>query len=331
MTRCAVIGAGAWGTAIADLLARNGHHTVMWARETDVVAEVNAAHRNTRFLAGAELDPSLCATADLDDCVTGASLVVYAAPSHALRAVAAAGARGVASDATLAVATKGIERGTLAIMTDVVAAEVPDRAVVAFSGPSFAAEVAARQPTAVVAASHDSAAARHVQHCLSSAEFRVYTHDDVLGVELGGALKNVIAIATGMVEGLGLGHNSRAALITRGLAEIARLGAALGAKPATFSGLAGVGDLVLTCTGALSRNRAVGLELGRGLSIEQVLAGRDTVAEGVVSTESAHALAARAGVEMPIVRAVHGILFDGASARDAIGELMARELRREMD
>jgi glycerol-3-phosphate dehydrogenase (NAD(P)+) len=183
----------------------------------------------------------------------------------------------------------------------------------------------------VVAASADAAAAARVQRAFSSREFRVYTHDDVVGVELGGALKNVIAIATGMVEGLGLGHNTRAALITRGLAEIARLGTALGASPATFAGLAGVGDLVLTCTGALSRNRAVGVEIGGGATLDQVLAGRDTVAEGVVTTESAHALAARAGVEMPIVRAVHRILFDGAVARDGIGELMARELRPERD
>jgi len=183
----------------------------------------------------------------------------------------------------------------------------------------------------VVAASADQLAAGRVQQALAAREFRVYTHDDVVGVELGGALKNVIAIATGMVEGLGLGHNSRAALITRGLAEIARLGAALGANPATFAGLAGVGDLVLTCTGALSRNRAVGVEIGAGGTLREILAGRDTVAEGVLNTESAHALAEREGVEMPIVRAVHRVLFDGAPARAGIGELMARELRPELD
>ena len=331
MTHAAVVGAGAWGSAIADLLARNGHPTRLWAREPDVVNEINTAHRNTRFLAGAALHPALAATADLAAAVRGASIVVYAPPSHALRNVARAAAPHVGADATLAVATKGIERDTLLVMTDVVAAEQPGRAVVALSGPSFAAEVAARQPTAVVAASADPAAATGLQRALSAAEFRVYTHDDVVGVELGGALKNVIAIATGMVEGLGLGHNSRAALITRGLAEIARLGAALGARPATFAGLAGVGDLVLTCTGALSRNRAVGVEIGRGRALDDVLAGRDTVAEGVVNTESAHALAVRERVDMPIVRAVHRILFEGAAARDGIGELMARELRPERD
>jgi glycerol-3-phosphate dehydrogenase (NAD(P)+) len=331
MTRAAVVGAGAWGTAIADLLARNGHDTTLWAREPDVVAEITADHRNTRFLAGADLAPALVASDDLERCLSDAELVVYAAPSHVLRRVAAAGAAHVRADATLAVATKGIEQGTLAVMTTVVEDELPGRAVVALSGPSFAAEVAARQPTAVVAASADHGAAECVQRALSSATFRVYTHDDVVGVELGGALKNVIAIATGMVEGLGLGHNSRAALITRGLAEIARLGAALGANPATFAGLAGVGDLVLTCTGALSRNRTVGVEIGRGRTLEEVLAGRDTVAEGVLNTESAHALAARERVEMPIVRAVHRVLFEGAAARDGISELMARELRHELD
>jgi glycerol-3-phosphate dehydrogenase (NAD(P)+) len=331
VTRAAVVGGGAWGTAIADLLARNGHATLLWAREQDVVAEVNAAHRNSRFLAGADLHPTLRATGDAAECVRGADLVVYAPPSHVLRQVAASTSAHVHPAATLAVATKGIERDTLLVMTDVVAAELPNRPVVAISGPSFAAEVAARQPTAVVAASADRLAAERVQQALSAAEFRVYTHDDVVGVELGGALKNVIAIATGMVEGLGLGHNSRAALITRGLAEIARLGAVLGANPATFSGLAGMGDLVLTCTGALSRNRAVGVEIGAGRTLREILAGRDTVAEGVLNTESAHALAGRERVEMPIVRAVHRILFDGATARDGIGELMARELRPELD
>lgn len=330
-TRAAVVGAGAWGTAIADLLARNGHSTTLWAREPDVVAEVERSHRNSRFLAGFELHPELRAAGDLEACVVGADLVVYAAPSHVLRAVARAGAGAVPADATIGVATKGIERESLAIMTEVVAAELPRRPVVALSGPSFAAEVAARQPTAIVAAAADPRAARRAQAALSSATFRVYTHDDVIGVELGGALKNVIAIATGVAEGLGLGFNSRAALITRGLAEIARLGTALGANAATFAGLAGVGDLVLTCTGALSRNRAVGVEVGTGRTLDEVLAGRETVAEGVLNTQSAHALALRAGVEMPIVAAVHRILFGGASARDAIGELMARELRAELD
>lgn len=329
--RCAVVGAGAWGTALADLLARNGHDVLLWAREPDVAESVNTRQENARFLAGVPLAASLRATSHLIEAVDGADFITYAAPSHVLRAVARESAPAVSPGATLAVASKGIERGTFALMTDVIEAELPDRPVVAVSGPSFAAEVAARQPTAVVAASADAAAAELAQRSYSSAEFRVYTHDDVAGVELGGALKNVMAVATGMVEGLGLGFNSRAALITRGLAEMTRLGTALGARPATFAGLAGIGDLVLTCTGALSRNRAVGVDIGKGLTLEQVLAGKETVAEGVLNTQSAYDLAAREGVEMPIVGAVHRILFEGRPARVAIGELMSRELRAEQD
>jgi glycerol-3-phosphate dehydrogenase (NAD(P)+) len=263
--------------------------------------------------------------------VSGRELVLFAPPSHVLRRVAEAAAPAAAPDATLAVASKGIEEGTLAVMTAVVEAALPGRPVVAVSGPSFAAEVARRAPTAVVAASDDGDAAGRVQRALSSPEFRVYTHDDVLGVELGGALKNVMALATGILEGLGLGFNARAALITRGLAEMTRLGVALGASPATFAGLTGVGDLVLTCTGALSRNRAVGVEVGRGRRLEDVLAERETVAEGVVTTRSARALAERAGVEMPIVAAVYRILFEGAPVGRAVTELMSRAPRGEQD
>jgi glycerol-3-phosphate dehydrogenase (NAD(P)+) len=329
--RAAVVGGGAWGTALADLLARNGHDTTLWAREPDVVDGVNARHVNERVLAGAPLHRSLRATADAGEALHGAALIVYVAPSHVLRAVCASGAVAVPADAVLAVASKGIERDTFSLMTDVVADAVPGRAVVALSGPSFAAEVAARQPTAVVAAAERAEAAALVQRALSSAEFRVYTHDDVTGVELGGALKNVMAVATGILEGLGLGFNSRAALITRGLAEMTRLGVSLGAQPATFAGLAGMGDLVLTCTGSLSRNRSVGEEIGRGRPLDEVLAGRDTVAEGVLNARSARELAERQGIEMPIVDAVHRILFGGTPVRTAVAELMTRELRAEQD
>lgn len=330
MTRCAVIGGGAWGTALADLLASNGHETAIWAFESDVVDSINQKHVN-RFLSGASLAPSLRATHDLSDALSSAHLVVYATPSHHLRRIARAGRGHVASGAILAIASKGIERGSLALMTTVVAEEVPDRPVVAVSGPSFAAEVAARHPTAVVAASEEESAAVTVQELFSSASFRVYTNDDVIGVELGGSLKNVMAVATGIVEGVGLGNNSRAALITRGLHEMTRLGTALGARASTFAGLAGVGDLVLTCTGALSRNRALGVELGKGATLEQALAGKETVAEGVGTTASARELAARHEVDMPIVEMAHRILFEGYLARNAVPELMARELRAEQD
>ena len=331
MSRVAVLGAGAWGTALADHAARHGHDVVLWAREPDVVAGVNARRENARFLAGVTLHEALRATGSEAEAVRSADMVLFVAPSHALRAVARAAADAVAPNALLCVATKGIEEGSLALMTDVVEDELPGHSIVALSGPSFAIEVAQHQPTAVVAASERAHAALAVQQVLSSRSFRVYAHHDVRGVELGGSLKNVMAVATGIVEGLGLGFNSRAALITRGLAEMTRLGVALGAEPATFAGLAGMGDLVLTCTGSLSRNRAVGVALGGGATLEQALAGKESVAEGVVTTRSAHALAQRSGVQMPIVATVHRILYDGYPPREAIGDLMTRELRTETD
>ena len=326
-----VVGAGAWGTALADLIARGGQPAVLWAREEDVVADVNAHHLNTRFLNGVTLSPALTATTDLASAVSAAETITFVAPSHVLRAVVRSAAHAVRRDAVLIVATKGIERESFALMTDIVAEELPGRAVVALSGPSFAAEVATLQPTAVVAASRDVEAALRAQQLFSSREFRVYTHRDVTGVELGGALKNVMAVATGVLDGLGLGFNPRAALITRGLAEMTRLGVALGAEARTFAGLAGMGDLVLTCTGSLSRNRTVGVEIGQGRPIEDVLHARETVAEGVITTQSAHALALSRGVEMPIVSAMHRILFEAMPPRDAIAELMARALRAESD
>lgn len=328
--RAAVIGAGAWGTALADLLATNGHDTTIWAFEPDVAESINREHRN-RFLQNAPLVESLRATNALDGAATGAELIVFATPSHHLRRIAAASKDHVAAGAILAVASKGIERGSLALMTTVVEEQIGDHSVVALSGPSFAAEVLARHPTAIVAASDDEAAAVTVQEALSSHTFRVYTNDDVIGVELGGSLKNVMAIATGIAEGCGYGYNSRAALITRGLHEMTRLGVAIGARPSTFAGLAGVGDLVLTCTGALSRNRALGMELGKGATLEQALAGKETVAEGVGTTASALELAARHEVDMPIVEMAHRILFEGHPAKKAVPELMARELRAEQD
>lgn len=329
--RCAVIGAGAWGTALGDLLAAAGHDVRIWAYEPDVVESINERHENVRFLNGVNLTPRLLATGDQSAALERASLVIYATPSTHLRAIARGGSPCLHRDAILAVASKGIELGSMALMTDVIGAELPNNPVVALSGPSFAAEVAARQPTAVVAASTDQSAARRVQEAMSGGTFRVYTHDDVTGVELGGSLKNVMAVATGILEGVGLGFNSRAALITRGLAEMTRLGTSLGARASTFAGLAGIGDLVLTCTGTLSRNRSLGVEIGRGKTLEEARAGKETVAEGVVTTASAIELAAREGVEMPIAEMVYRILFDRYPAKLAAQELMARELRSEQD
>jgi glycerol-3-phosphate dehydrogenase (NAD(P)+) len=329
--RCAVVGAGAWGTVLADLLARNGHEVRLWAYEPDVVEAINRTRENVRFLRGHLLSPSVEAIGDIDRAVDGAELVMLATPSHVLRRIVRSAAGSLPRGAPLVVATKGIEKGTLCLMTEVAEQEVPGATVVALSGPSFAAEVVSGQPTAVVAASKRDEAAGIAQRVLSSAYFRVYTHTDVIGVELGGALKNVMAVATGIAEGLGLGFNARAALVTRGLAEMTRLGTALGAEQSTFAGLAGLGDLVLTCTGSLSRNRAVGVELGKGRKLEEILRDRETVAEGVVTAQSARELAAREGVEMPIVDTVNRVLFEGQPARSAIADLMTRELRAEVD
>lgn len=327
--RCAVVGAGAWGTALASLLAENEHEVTLWAYEPDVAESVNAEHENRRFLDGVPLHPMLRATSVIETACADAELVLYAPPSHVLRQVAGESARWVPEGATLVVATKGIERDRLALMTDIVAQEVRGRPIVALSGPSFALEVAHHLPTAIVAASADADAALRTQKAFSTSAFRVYTQRDVVGVELGGALKNVMAVATGISDGLALGFNARAALITRGLAEMTRLGVKLGADPSTFAGLAGIGDLVLTCTGSLSRNRSVGVEIGRGATLQEVLHGRETVAEGVATTESAKALGAREGVELPIVNAVHRVLFERQPARWALVELMNRDLKGE--
>lgn len=329
--RCAVVGAGAWGTALADLLTRNGHDVQLWAYEPDVVESVNSKHENVRFLGGHALSAGLHATGDIKRAVEGAELVTLATPSHVLRSILRSAAKSLVNTAPIVVASKGIEKGTLALMTEVAEQEIPGATVVALSGPSFAKEVVTCQPTAVVVASARDEAAEIAQHAFSSPYFRAYTHTDVTGVELGGALKNVMAVATGIAEGLGLGFNARAALVTRGLAEMTRLGLALGAEQSTFAGLAGLGDLVLTCTGSLSRNRAVGVEVGKGRTLEEVLRDKETVAEGVVTAQSARELAAREGVEMPIVDTVNRVLFEGQSARSAIAALMSRELRAEVD
>lgn len=329
--RCAVVGAGAWGTALADLLARNDHQVTLWAYEPDVVEAINQKHENVRFLGGHKLAQSLTALGDLAKTVAAAELVVLATPSQVLRPIVKSARTSLRKSAPLVIASKGLEQQTLALMTDVALEEIPGATVVALSGPSFAAEVIQSQPTAVVVASESSEAAELTQRAFSSPYFRAYTHTDVIGVELGGALKNVMAVATGIAEGLGLGFNARAALITRGLAEMTRLGVALGADQSTFAGLAGLGDLVLTCTGSLSRNRAVGLELGKGRRLDEILKDTETVAEGVVTAQSARELAVRKGVEMPIVDTVNRVLFEGQAARSAIAALMTRELRSEVD
>jgi len=331
MTRAAVLGAGSWGTALAIHLARAGVHAILWARRPEVAAAIGAARENPAYLPGCRLPDDLSVTGDLSTALGDRGLVVFAAPAQATRALFGSAASHLAAGADLVLAAKGLEQESGLRLTEVLAAEIPARAagVAVLSGPSFAAEVAKGDPTAVVVASRDAAVARRVQAALSHRNLRLYTNADTIGVELCGALKNVMAIATGIAEGLGLGTNTRAALITRGLAEITRLGVALGGQPSTFSGLAGTGDLVLTCTGGLSRNRAVGIEIGRGRVLADVLAGMSMVAEGVPTTRAAAALAGRLGIEMPIVTKVEQVLFGGRAPRDAVDDLLARPLKEE--
>jgi len=326
----AVIGGGAWGTTLADLLARKGAVVRLWAREPEIVATINQAHRNDVFLPGASIAPEVRATGDIAEAVRSADVVVSAAPSHAVREVMTQAAPAFSGRPLVISVSKGLEPDRLELLSVVLRDILGVRAPIAvLSGPSFAQEVYQRQPTAVVAAAQDHEVAKRAQQAFSCPHFRVYSHTDVVGVELGGALKNVIALAAGILEGLGLGNNPRAALITRGLAEIARLGVALGADPMTFAGLAGMGDLILTATGALSRNRTLGLELGQGKSLAQAQAGRASVAEGVNTAKSAVALGERHGVELPIARQVADILFHDKNPRQAVGELMERDLKAE--
>ena len=331
MTRITVVGGGAWGTALADLLARKGETVTLWAREPEVIESVNRGHVNAMFLPGASLSPALRAESDLAVAVRGAEVIVSAAPSHAVRPVMMAAAAALSGLLPLVVsASKGLDPEKLERPSSVLAEVLPRGAPIAvLSGPSFALEVFQGQPTAVVAAAADHAVAQRAQRVFSTGYFRVYSHTDVVGVELGGALKNVIALAAGILEGLGLGYNTRAALITRGLAEITRLGVALGAHPMTFAGLAGMGDLILTATGALSRNRALGVALGQGQTLAQALAGKSAVVEGVNTTRTAVALGERHGVELPIAREVANVLFENKAPRQAITDLMERELKAE--
>lgn len=327
--RVTVLGAGSWGTTLADLLARQGLEVTLWAHEAEVVTAVNETHENPLFLPGCPLAPSLRAVGDAATASAGTPVVLCAAPSHAVRTVLRTAAPGIAPDTILVSLTKGLEPDTLLFPSEVAAATLPGMRFVALSGPSFAREVYDRQPTAVVAASLDAAAAAAIQALVSAPHFRVYRNDDVVGTEIAGALKNVIAIAAGVLEGLGLGHNPRAALITRGLAEITRLGLALGASSRTFAGLAGLGDLVLTTTGAQSRNRALGIALAQGQRLAEYTAAHRTVAEGVNTARAAVQLGLRTDVELPITAQVAALLFEGKQPGPAIAELMDRALKPE--
>ena len=332
MKRIAIIGAGNWGTALALTLANLGHRVRLWAYEREVVESLRARHENELFMPGVKLPESVAATGQLEDALEGAEIVLTVMPSHVCRALYEQMLPHLQPEMVFVSATKGLDTERLMRMSEIIAEvtgrRFPPRLCV-LSGPSFAREVARGDPTAVVVASEDRAAAQWVQQEFSSRVLRLYTSSDVAGVELGGAVKNVIAIAAGVVEGLGLGRNPTAALITRGLAEITRLACACGARRETLAGLAGMGDLVLTCTGELSRNRSVGVELGKGRQLAEILGSMRMIAEGVKTTQATVALAQKRGVEMPITRQVHRILQGEIAPRQAIRELMERSLKEE--
>ncbi len=330
--KCAVIGAGSWGTTLAHLLAGKGYETTLWAYETDLVARMGTSRENDLYLPGIELAEGLKFSSDLAGSVAGVDMVLLVCPSQVMRSVVNGLLDHLEPGVLLVSAAKGIENDSLKLMSELLEELLPveiNKRLGFLSGPSFAREVAQQIPTAVVAAATDLSVAEEIQKIFTTDYFRVYTHDDIIGVELGGAMKNVIALAAGVSDGLGFGYNSRAALITRGLAEMTRLGIALGGAAPTFAGLSGMGDLVLTCTGDLSRNRGVGIELGKGKKLAEIMAGMNMVAEGVKTTLSAYQLAHKIGVETPIIEQMYQILYADKDPRQAVVDLMLRDLRPE--
>ncbi len=330
MTTVAVVGAGSWGTAVAGLCQRRAD-VLLWARRPEVAEEVDLDHTNSAYLPGYVLPPGVRATSDLEQAVAGADILVLGVPSHGFRSVLQQAAPHVGPGTPVVSLAKGVEQGTLLRMTEVVQQVLPDSPVGVLTGPNLAKEVAAAQPAASVVAFADLALAERLMSVFGTPVFRVYTNDDVVGCELAGALKNVVAIAVGMAHGMGFGDNTKASLITRGLAELSRLGVALGGRPLTFSGLAGMGDLVATCSSPQSRNRAVGVALGGGKTIEQVVAEMNMVAEGVKTSRAVVDLARRAGLDLPIAEAVAGVCHEGWTVTDALGSLLARGTGFEHD
>ncbi len=329
MTQFAVIGAGAWGTALAVVAQRAGATAVLWARDPEIVAAINERGENPYYLPDVALHPAITATNDIEAVLGTADAALLAVPAQFLRGVLGRLRRCVPDGLPVLHCAKGIEIGSLAMMSQIGVEVLPESPFAVLSGPSFAAEVARDLPTAVTIASPDTSIAERFMTALGSSRFRPYLSEDPIGVEIGGAVKNVLAIACGMVVGQGLGDNARAALITRGLAEMIRLGVAQGARAETFRGLSGVGDLVLSCTAAQSRNHALGLSLGRGRSLDNALAGRRAVIEGVATAGAVAAIATRLGIEMPICAAVDAVLHQGASIGETIDRLLRRPYRAE--
>ena len=333
MKNTAVIGGGAFGTALAKILVDAGSEVTLWAREPELVEAINTGHENTLFMPGFTLPETISATTDLEEAASGRDLVVIAVPTAFLRTVLGDAAQAISEHCMLVTVSKGIEVDSGLTMADVQREVLPlplHRNLAFLSGPSFARELLKRMPTTVSVAAQDLTLAERVQKALTTDYFRIYTTNDVIGVEVGGAVKNVMAIATGIVDGLGLGTNTRAALLTRGLAEITRLGVRMGANPLTFAGLAGMGDLVLTCTGDLSRNRQVGLKLGQGMTLDEILADMHQVAEGVRTTRSVYDLSHKLGVEMPIADQVFHILYRDKDPKIAVVDLMTRAPKHEL-
>ncbi|MDB5496622.1 MAG: hypothetical protein JWP28_653 [Phenylobacterium sp.] len=328
MKRAGVIGGGAWGTALAQVCARAGLETTLWAREADVVASVNASHENTSFLPGIDLDAAIRATGDLAE-LAASDLVLAVAPAQHLRATLAAFAPHVRDGLQILLCAKGVEQGSLKLMTEVLAETIPRAAPAVLSGPSFAGEVARGLPTAVTLACPEEDCARDLAELIATPTFRPYFATDMIGAEAGGAVKNVLAIACGIVEGRGLGRSAHAALITRGFSELTRLAVALGGQAETVAGLCGLGDLVLTCSSPQSRNMSVGLALGRGQTLEEALAGKLSVAEGVASAPAVRQLARKLGVDVPICEATAAILAGEVGVDEAIRGLLSRPLREE--
>ena len=328
MNRIGVIGGGAWGTALAQVCARAGRDVILWAREPDVVEAVNARHENETFLAGVPLDPTLRASGDFAD-LAGLDLILAVPPAQHMRSTLTAFAPYAADGLLVVLCSKGIEQGSLKLMTDVLAETIPQAGPAVLSGPSFAGEVARGLPTAVTLACPDPGCAERIGEAIATPTFRPYFASDLIGAEAGGAVKNVLAIACGIVEGRGLGRSAHAALITRGFAELTRLAIALGGEAETVAGLCGLGDLVLTCSSPQSRNMSVGLALGGGQTLEQALSGKLTVAEGVASAPGVRELAGKLGVEAPICEAVAAILAGEVGVDDAIRGLLSRPLREE--
>jgi glycerol-3-phosphate dehydrogenase (NAD(P)+) len=329
-----VVGAGSWGTALANLLAQKGFAVDLWVFEPEVREQIEKIRENEVFLPGVQLSENLRPLNDLALTVSAKTLILVVVPSHVMRSVASQLGPHLGPDTIVVSASKGIENETQLTMSEVLKETLPDLQddrLAVLSGPSFAKEVARGLPTVVAAASRSMACAQQVQHVFVTPAFRVYTNEDILGVELGGSVKNVIAIAAGMIDGMGLGLNTRAALITRGLTEMRRLGLAMGANPRTFTGLAGMGDLVLTCTGTLSRNHTVGMKIGQGTKLKDVLADMRMVAEGVKTARSLYSLSRRLGVEMPISHAIYHILHEDLDPTDAVYQLMTRDLKNELD